>query len=149
MDARDTTFANPPDAAIRDLLLSVRTIALVGFSPNPDRPSHRVAAFLQRIGKVVIPVNPGIAGQTHLGVQVAADLGTLPDPGAVEMVDIFRQSDAVPGIVEAALAHLPALRVIWTQLDVIHPGAAATAQAAGITVVMDRCPAIEWPRLIG
>ena len=139
---------NPPDAMIREILTSVRVIAVVGLSPNPDRPSHGVARFLQAKGKRVIPVNPGQAGGMLLGEAVSADLASIPDPASVEMVDIFRQSAAVPGIVDQALVHLPNLRVIWMQLGVMHEGAAAKARARGITVVQDRCPAIEWRRLV-
>jgi uncharacterized protein len=139
----------PDDLTIRDILQSVRVIAVVGLSPNPDRPSNGVARFLKAKGKRVIPVNPGQAGGMLLGEPVAADLASIPDAGSVDMVDIFRQSDAVPGIVDQALAHLPNLRVIWMQLGVVHEAAAAKARAAGVTVVMNRCPAIEWPRLIG
>ena len=139
----------PDDQTIRQILQSVRVVAVVGLSPNPDRPSNGVARFLQRKGKRVIPVNPGQAGGTLLGESAFADLASIPDAASVDMVDIFRQSDAVPAIVDQALAHLPNLRVIWMQLGVVHEGAAATARAAGVTVVMNRCPAIEWPRLIG
>jgi uncharacterized protein len=139
----------PDDETIREILTSVQVVAVVGLSPNPDRPSNGVARFLQRKGKRVIPVNPGQAGKPLLGETAYADLASIPDAGAVEMVDIFRQSDAVPGIVDDALAHLPNLRVIWMQLGVVHEAAAAKAQAKGVTVVMNRCPAIEWPRLIG
>ncbi len=140
---------NPSDAEIRRILMTVRTIAVVGFSPKADRPSHRVAAFLQRQGKTVVPVNPGIAGQSALGVPVHASLTAIPDRDRVEMVDVFRQPDFVPAVVDEALAALPGLKVIWMQLGVIHEAAAARARAAGITVVQDRCPAIEWPRLVG
>ena len=139
----------PDDQTIRQILQSVRVVAVVGLSPNPDRPSNGVARFLQRKGKRVIPINPGQAGGTLLGEPAFADLASIPDAASVDMVDIFRQSDAVPAIVDQALAHLPNLRVIWMQLGVVHEGAAATARAAGVTVVMNRCPAIEWPRLIG
>ncbi len=139
----------PDDQTIRDILQSVRVVAVVGLSPNPDRPSNGVARFLQRKGKRVIPVNPGQAGGMLLGEPAVADLASITDAGSVDMVDIFRQSDAVPGIVDQALVHLPNLRVIWMQLGVVHEAAAAKARAAGVTVVMDRCPAIEWPRLIG
>ena len=139
----------PDDQTIRQILQSVRVVAVVGLSPNPDRPSNGVARFLQRKGKRVIPVNPGQAGGALLGEPAFADLASIPDAASVDMVDIFRQSDAVPAIVDQALAHLPNLRVIWMQLGVVHEGAAATARAAGVTVVMNRCPAIEWPRLIG
>jgi len=135
-----------PDDVLRDVLTSTRVIALVGWSPNPDRPSHQVANFLQTRGYRVIPVNPGQAGQMVGGEMVRAHLSDIADP--VDMVDIFRRSEEVGPVVEAALA-LPGLRVIWMQLGVVNEPAAALARAAGVTVVMDRCPAIEHPRLIG
>ncbi|MBI1219117.1 MAG: CoA-binding protein [Rhodobacteraceae bacterium] len=135
------------DAVLKDLLTRTRVIAVVGFSPNPARPSHYVARFLQERGYRVIPVNPGHAGEVFLGETVRADLSGIPEP--VDMVDIFRQSDAVPGIVAQALAQLPALRTIWMQLGVAHAEAAASAEARGITVIQNRCPKMEYPRLIG
>ena len=140
---------NPSDPEIAEILRSTRVIALVGYSPNPNRPSNGVARFLQRKGYRVIPVNPGIAGQSHLGETVYPDLAAIPPEAMVDMVDIFRQSDAVPEIVDQALSALPQLRIVWTQLGVINEAAAATALAAGKQVVMNRCPAIEYPRLIG
>jgi predicted CoA-binding protein len=135
------------DDDIRDILTRVRTIAVVGISANPDRPSHYVAAFLQSKGYRVIGVNPGLAGQTMLGETVHATLSDIP--GDIDMVDIFRTSDAVPPIVDEALARFPALTAIWMQIGVTHPEAAARARAAGVKVVQNRCPKIEYPRLIG
>jgi predicted CoA-binding protein len=137
------------DADIREILATTKVIALVGFSPNPGRPSHRVARFLQSRGFRVIPVNPGIAGQVLLGETVFASVGAIPTAIPVDMIDIFRRSDAVPEIVDEALAALPALRTVWMQLGVEHAGAAAKARERGIRVVQNRCPAIEWPRLMG
>ncbi|PHQ85527.1 MAG: CoA-binding protein [Thalassobium sp.] len=133
------------DDLIRDVLTRVKTIAVVGFSNKPARASHGVARFLQSRGYRVVPVNPGLEGQTHLGETVYAGLAEIPFD--VDMVDIFRRSDAVAGIVEAALARWPDLDVIWTQLDVRDDAAAQKAQARGVTVIQDRCPAIEIPRL--
>ncbi|MGR3485632.1 MAG: CoA-binding protein [Paracoccaceae bacterium] len=134
------------DAELTALLTRVRRIALVGFSANPARPSHRVAAFLIRHGYAVVPVNPGLAGQTHLGVEVTGALSGIEGP--VDMVDVFRASEHVAGIVDEVLTLWPdAPPVIWTQLDVRDDAAAARARAAGATVVQDRCPAIEIPRL--
>lgn len=135
------------DDVIRDVLTRTRTIAVVGFSQKPDRPSHRVARFLQSKGYRVIPVNPGLAGQRHLGEEVHADLASVP--GEVDMVDVFRRSDALGGIVDAALARWPRLAVLWTQLGVRDDAAAAKARAQGVTVIQDRCPKIEYPRLMG
>lgn len=141
--------AEPDDAAIAEILRETRVIAVVGFSANPLRPSHAVAEFLQRVGYRVIPVNPGLAGSRQLGETVWPDLASIPPDARVDMVDIFRQSVAVPGIVDEALATLPQLRTIWMQIGVVHPDAAARARGAGLRVVMNRCPKIEYPRLIG
>jgi predicted CoA-binding protein len=130
------------DSEIRDILTSVKTIALVGWSPKPDRPSHRVAAFLKRRGYRVIPVNPGQAGQEALGERVVA---SLAEAGPVDMVDIFRRSEEAGAVVDQAIA--AGAKVVWMQLDVIDEAAADRARAAGLQVVMDRCPAIEIPRL--
>lgn len=134
----------PSDAEIVDTLKTTRVVALVGWSPNPLRPSHRVAQVLAAHGYRVIPVNPGQAGTRVLGETVHARLSDIKDP--VDMVDIFRRSDHVLPVVEEALAHLPNLRTIWMQLGVEHAGAAALAEARGVRVVQNRCPAIELPR---
>ena len=131
------------DDYLRGILSSVKTIAMVGASPRPDRPSFHVMEFLQGRGFRVIPVNPQIAGQTLHGEKVYAALSDIPVP--VDMVDIFRRSELVPPVVDEAIA-LHA-KVIWMQLGVRHDAAAAEAEAAGIKVVMNRCPAIEIPRL--
>lgn len=132
----------PSDAEIRDILTSVKTIAVVGWSPKPDRPSHGVAAFLKRRGYRVIPVNPGQAGQEALGETVVA---TLAEAGPVDMVDIFRRSTEAGAVADEAV-RLGA-KVVWMQLGVVDEAAASRARAAGIQVVMNRCPAIEIPRL--
>ena len=133
------------DATIRRVLTETRTIALVGWSPKADRPSHRVAAFLKARGYRVIPVNPGQAGQIALGETVRASLAEIGEP--VDMVDIFRRSEEAGAVVDEALAVLPGLKAVWMQLGVVDAAAAARAEAAGVTAVMDRCPAIEIPRL--
>ncbi len=133
------------DAQIADILRSARVIAVVGASANPVRPSHSVAQFLQSKGYRVIPVNPGLAGQTLLGETVYAALSDIPI--AVDMVDVFRASEAVSDVVDAAL-ELPSVQVIWTQLGVRDDIAAARARRAGRVMVQNRCPAIEYPRLI-
>jgi predicted CoA-binding protein len=130
------------DSEIRDILTSVKTIALVGWSPKPDRPSHGVAAFLKRRGYRVIPVNPGQAGQVALGETVVA---TLAEAGPVDMVDIFRRSEEAGAVVDEAIA--AGAKVVWMQLGVMDEAAAARARAAGMKAVMNRCPAIEIPRL--
>ncbi|MCE6961331.1 CoA-binding protein [Cereibacter sphaeroides] len=134
------------DETIRRILRETRTIAVVGWSPNPARPSHGVAVFLKAAGYRVIPVNPGQAGREALGEVVRADLAALADEG-VDMIDIFRRSEHVPEVVRQALEHLPDLRTVWMQLGVTSAGAAEMAEAKGIAVVQDRCPAIEIPRL--
>ena len=131
------------DAAIRTLLETARTIALVGASDRPDRPSNRVMATLQRHGYRVIPVNPQITGEHIHGEFVFRDLDQLGDP--IDIVDIFRKSDAAGAVVDPASAI--GAKAVWMQLGVIDQAAAARAEAAGLQVVMDRCPAIEIPRL--
>ena len=131
------------DAAIKTLLETARTIALVGASDRPDRPSYRVMATLQTHGYRVIPVNPQITGEHLHGEFVVRDLDQLGDP--IDIVDIFRRSDAVGPIVDQAIAI--GAKSVWMQLGVIDEAAAARAEAAGLQVVMDRCPAIEIPRL--
>lgn len=134
------------DADLRRILTETKVIALVGWSPKPDRPSHRVAAFLHQRGYRVIAVNPGVAGQdSGLGGPVVARLADIAGP--VDMVDIFRRAEDVPEVVDQALAALPGLKVIWMQLGIEHAGASAVAEAAGLEVVQNRCPAIEIPRL--
>jgi predicted CoA-binding protein len=132
----------PTDAELREILTTVKTIALVGWSPKPDRPSHRVAAFLAARGYRVIPVNPGQAGQEALGEVVRA---SLAEAGPVDMVDIFRRSEEAGAVVDEAIA--AGAEVVWMQLGVVDEAAATRARAAGLRVVMDRCPAIEIPRL--
>lgn len=135
----------PLDDVIPDILSSARVIALVGWSPNPLRPSHRVAQFLTAHGYRVIPVNPGHAGAKVQAETVRASLSEIDDP--VDIVDIFRRSELVLPVVEEALAHLPGLRTVWMQLGVENAEAAALAEARGVQVIQDRCPAIEIPRL--
>ncbi|TCT34610.1 CoA-binding protein [Martelella mediterranea] len=137
---------NDEDRRIRDILSRVSTVALVGASPKPERPSHRVMGFLLSKGYRVFPVNLGQAGKEIHGQTVYAGLNEIPEP--IDMVDIFRASDAVPGVVDEALGLTRRPGVIWMQLDIVHEDAARRAQQAGIEVVMDRCPAIEYPRLI-
>lgn len=137
------------DDDLRRILTTTRVIAVVGISPNPVRPSFFVGRYLGLRGYRVIPVNPSQAGTTLLGETVYPDLDAIPKDIPVDMVDIFRRSDAVPAIVDAAMAALPHLRTIWMQLGVSHPEAAAKAEAAGISVVQNRCPKIEYQRLFG
>ncbi|RPE71956.1 hypothetical protein EDD53_1091 [Pacificibacter maritimus] len=134
---------NDPD--IKRILTETRVIALVGASPRPERASHRVGNFLAAQGYKVIPVNPGQAGKTLFGQTCVASLRDIDEP--VDMVDIFRKSEDVLPVVEDALEHLRGLKTIWMQLDIINDKAAALGRAQGADVVMDRCPAIEIPRL--
>lgn len=136
------------DAEIRRILQETKVIAVVGISPKPDRPSHEVAQFLQDRGYRIVPVNPGIAGQTLLGETVYPDLAAIPADAKVDLVDVFRASDAVPGVVDDALAHLPDAKTIWMQLGVTHEPAAEKARAAGKQVIMDHCIKIEYRRLM-
>lgn len=130
---------------LRRILTETRVIALVGWSPKADRPSNGVARYLKARGYRVIPVNPGQAGVEVLGEVVRASLAEITDP--VDMVDIFRRSDEAGAVVDQALAALPGLKTIWMQLGVADEAAAARARARGVEVVMNRCPAIEIPRL--
>ncbi len=131
------------DADIKALLEGARTIALVGASDRPDRPSYGVMATLQRHGYRVIPVNPQITGEHVHGEFVFRELSQLGDP--IDIVDIFRRSDAVGDVVDQAIAI--GARAVWMQLGVVDERAAERAEAAGLQVVMDRCPAIDIPRL--
>ena len=131
------------DADIKALLEQTRTIAMVGASDRPDRPSHRVMQTLQAHGYRVIPVNPQITGEHIHGEFVFRDLNQLGDP--IDLVDIFRNSAAAGEAVDQAIA--AGAKAVWMQLGVINEEAAARAEAAGLKVVMNRCPAIELPRL--
>jgi uncharacterized protein len=133
------------DAAIRDILASVRRIAVVGASPNPLRPSHDVLGILINRGYETFPINPGHAGARIGGRLVFARLADVPSP--IDMVDVFRNSAAAGDVVDDALALDPLPRVIWMQLGVINQDAAERARARGVTVVMNRCPSIELRRL--
>jgi uncharacterized protein len=132
-----------PDALLRRILREVRTIAMVGASPDWNRPSYFAMKYLQIKGYRVIPVNPKAAGGEILGERVYASLKDIPEK--IDMVDIFRSSSAVPPIVEDAIAI--GAKVVWMQIGVRNDAAARRAEAAGLTVIMNRCPKIEWGRL--
>ncbi len=135
------------NAYIAGILNSVKTVAMVGASANEVRPSFFVMKYLLGKGFSVVPVNPGHAGREILGQTTYARLADIPEP--IDMVDIFRAPEAVPGIVDEVLALDPLPKVVWMQLGVRHDAAAAKAEAAGIEVVMNRCPKIEYGRLSG
>jgi predicted CoA-binding protein len=135
------------NAYISGILNSVKTVAMVGASANDVRPSFFVLKYLLAKGFSVFPVNPGHAGKEILGRMTYAKLSDIPEP--IDMVDIFRASNAVPPIVDEALALKPLPKVIWMQLTVRNDEAAAKAEAAGVKVVMNRCPKIEYGRLSG
>jgi len=131
------------DAYLREILIGARTIAIVGASPRSERPSHRVMAYLQRHGYRAIPVNPNATGEKILGERCYASLADIPEP--IDMVDVFRRSELAGAAIDGAIA--AGAEVVWTQLGVRDDAAAARAEAAGLKVVMNRCPAIEIPRL--
>jgi uncharacterized protein len=135
--------ASYPDEFLRDILGGVRTIAVVGASPRPRRPSHGVMRYLQQRGYRAIPVNPFAAGGTILGERCYGALDEIGEK--IDMVDVFRRSEAAGAVVDQAIAI--GAKVVWMQLGVVDREAASRAEAKGIKVVMDRCPAIEIPRL--
>ncbi len=132
------------DADLRRLLENTRTVALVGASPKPNRPSHGVMASLQRAGYRVIPVNPAAAGQTILGEIVRASLAEIAEP--VDMVDVFRRAEDTPEVARDAVEI--GAKSFWLQLDIVNAEAARIALAGGLDVVMDRCTDIEVARLL-
>lgn len=134
---------NPSDGTLKELLRSCRSIAVVGLSAQPDRPSHRVAAYLQAQGYQVIPVNPQL--DTVLGERCYPDLAAIGQP--VDLVDVFRKPQDCLPVAQAAVAL--GAKALWLQLGVVDEAAARTAQAGGLTVVMDRCLMVEHARLLG
>ena len=134
-------FQNPSDPQIREILATPRTVAVVGCSPDPNRDSHQIAALLKAKGHKVIPINPSC--QAILGERCFASLREIPEP--VDMVDVFRRPEFVDEIADDTIAI--GASILWLQLGVINEPAARKAQTAGLTVVMDRCPAIEYRRL--
>ena len=136
-----------PDTLIREVLSATKTIAVVGVSANENRPSYFVFKYMMARGFTMIGVNPGLAGQTLLGAPIYASLKDIPEP--IDMVDIFRNSEAAGPIVDEALALENKPKFIWMQLSVRNDEAAARAEATGLTVIMNRCPKIEYARLSG
>jgi predicted CoA-binding protein len=133
------------DVHIRRILDSVKTVAVVGASQGDDKPSMFVVKYLSERGYKVFPINPGRAGQEIAGNRIYARLADVPEP--IDMVDVFRASDAVPSVLVEVLKLSPLPKVFWMQLGVTNDEAAAKAEAASMTVIMDRCPKIEYGRL--
>jgi len=138
---------NYSDDMLKRILSQTKVIACVGVSMNPVRPSYFVARYLSMKGFTVIPVNPGHAGKMLFGQVIVPDLASIDRP--VDMVDIFRRSEHVTPIVEAALEAFPDLKSVWMQIGVENDEAATLAEARGVDVVMNRCPKIEYQRLFG
>ncbi len=137
------------DAYLSKILKRTKVVACVGVSMNPTRPSYFVARYLSLKGYRVIPINPGHAGKELFGEEIIADLASVPKDAKVDMLDIFRRSEHVPPIVDAALEHLPDLKTVWMQIGVENAEAAAKAEAAGCDVIQNHCPKIEYQRLFG
>ncbi len=137
---------NYPGELIRKVLTDSKTIAVVGLSGNETRASHSVTRFLNGRGHTTIGVNPGLAGKTVANSPVYATLADVPVP--VDMVDVFRNSEDAGGAVDEALRMSPLPKYIWMQLGVYNEAAAKRAEARGVTVIMNRCPAIEYPRVM-
>ena len=135
------------DTHLKQVLTRTKRIAVVGVSMNPVRPSYYVARYLSLKGFTVYPVNPGHAGKMLFGQTVRAALGDIE--GGVDMVDIFRRSEAVPPIVEQALEVFPKLQTVWMQIGVENEEATKLAEGRGVTVIQNRCPKIEYQRLFG
>ncbi len=135
------------DDMLKRILTDTKVIACVGVSMNPVRPSYFVARYLSMKGFTVIPVNPGHAGKMLFGQKIMPDLASIEGP--VDMVDIFRRSEFVEPIVQAALDAFPDLKTVWMQIGVENDEAAALAEARGVEVIMNRCPKIEYQRLFG
>ncbi|MEJ2023335.1 MAG: CoA-binding protein [Maritimibacter sp.] len=136
------------DDHLRNILERTRVIALVGFSNKPERPSFRVATYLAEQGYRVIPVNPGLAGQDFMGEPIVSDLADIPADAGVDMLDVFRRSEHVPPIVEAALAQFPGLKTVWLQIGVESDEARDMATAKGVDHIQNICPKQEHERLL-
>jgi len=139
----------PSDDLLRKILRETKTIACVGVSTNPVRPSYFVARYLSLRGFRVIPVNPGQAGKILFGEEIRASLGDIPKDIKIDMLDLFRRSEHVPPIVAEALQTLPDLKTVWMQIGVENQAAADMAIEKGLQVIQNRCPKIEYQRLFG
>lgn len=140
---------NTPNDVLQKILGETKTIAAVGVSKNPIRPSYFVIRYLHYRGYNMIPVNPAYAGTELFGKKVVASLSDIPVDQPVDMVEVFRRPDAVPAILDEALAHLSGLKTFWMQFGIYNEEAASAARARGLQVVQDRCPKIEYQRLFG
>ncbi len=137
------------DSDLRRILLRSKCIAMIGVSPNPIRPSHFVGRYLSMKGYRVVPINPAYAGEELFGERILARVEDIPAGLPVDMIDIFRRSEHVLPIVEAALANLPGLRTVWMQIGVKNRQATRMAEAAGLAVIQNLCPKMEHQRLFG
>jgi predicted CoA-binding protein len=135
----------PSEAELAEILRTARRIAVVGLSPKPERPSHSVAAYLQRVGYEIVPVHP--AGGVTLGARVHPDLRSAAATGPIDIVDIFRRSEFVPALLDDLLAIRP--RLVWMQFDIVHEATARRLEQEGIAVVMDRCLAVDHHAMMG
>jgi predicted CoA-binding protein len=140
---------NTPNDILRKILSETKTIAAVGVSTNPIRPSYFVIRYLHYRGYNMIPVNPTYAGSELFGKKVLSSLSDIPADQPVEMVEVFRKANAVPAILDDALEHLSGLKTLWMQFDIYNEDAASVARARGLQVVQDRCPKLEFQRLSG
>ena len=138
-----------PDDTLRGILAETKTIAAVGVSTNPVRPSFFVMRYLHYRGYDMIPVNPAYAGQKIFGREVVANIADVPKDQPIDMVEVFRRPEAVPGILDEALTHLNGLKTLWMQFGIYNEQAAVVARANGLRVVQDRCPKVEYQRLFG
>jgi len=141
--------STPSDTLLRKILGETKTIACVGVSMNPVRPSYFVARYLSLKGFTVIPINPGHAGERLFGQQILPDLAAIAPSTQIDMLDLFRRSEVVLPIVKDAIRLLPGLKTVWMQIGVENAEAAELARAQGIQVVQNRCPKIEYQRLFG
>jgi len=140
---------NPTDPMLRKIFAETKTLACVGVSMNPIRPSYFVARYLSLKNFRVIPVNPGHVGETLFGEEIYGDLASIPKDIQIDIVDIFRRSEHVPPIVAQAIEHLPDIKTIWMQIGVMNAEAAEMATEAGLQLIENRCPKIEYQRLFG